>query len=107
MIRRNGFWVTAATLFTLANAVAAGFYIALGESMHGTGHGALMLVGAAVAWWLVARTERQQQTSLSPADDRLERLQQSMDAIAVEVERIGEGQRFSAKLEAAKVEERR
>lgn len=32
------------------------------------------------------------------ADDRLERLQQSVDAIAIEVERIAEAQRFSAKL---------
>jgi hypothetical protein len=31
-------------------------------------------------------------------DDRLEHLQQSVDAIAVEVERIAEAQRFSAKL---------
>lgn len=31
-------------------------------------------------------------------DDRLEHLQQSVDAIAIEVERIAEAQRFSAKL---------
>jgi hypothetical protein len=31
-------------------------------------------------------------------DDRFAQLQQSVDAIAVEVERIAEGQRFSAKL---------
>jgi hypothetical protein len=31
-------------------------------------------------------------------DQRLERLQQSVDAIAIEVERIAEAQRFSAKL---------
>ncbi len=31
-------------------------------------------------------------------NDRLERLQQSVDAIAIEVERIAEAQRFSAKL---------
>lgn len=31
-------------------------------------------------------------------DERLDRLQQSLDAIAVEVERVGEGQRFVAKL---------
>lgn len=31
-------------------------------------------------------------------DERLERLQQSVDAIAIEVERIAEAQRFSAKL---------
>jgi hypothetical protein len=31
-------------------------------------------------------------------DERLEHLQQSIDAIAIEVERIAEAQRFSAKL---------
>jgi len=31
-------------------------------------------------------------------DERLEHLQQSVDAIAIEVERIAEAQRFSAKL---------
>jgi hypothetical protein len=37
-------------------------------------------------------------------DDRLEHLQQSVDAIAVEVERIAEAQRFSAKLLAGRPE---
>ena len=31
-------------------------------------------------------------------EERLERLQQSVDAIAIEVERVAEAQRFSAKL---------
>jgi hypothetical protein len=39
-------------------------------------------------------------------DDRLEQLQLSIDAIAVEVERIAEAQRFSAKLLAERGEER-
>ena len=38
-------------------------------------------------------------------DDRLEHLQQSVDAIAVEVERIAEAQRFSAKLLAERTGE--
>jgi hypothetical protein len=37
-------------------------------------------------------------------DERLEHLQQSVDAIAVEVERIAEAQRFSAKLLAERSE---
>jgi hypothetical protein len=39
-------------------------------------------------------------------DDRLEQLQLSVDAIAVEVERIAEAQRFSAKLLAERGEDR-
>lgn len=37
-------------------------------------------------------------TSPSLADARLSRLEQAVDAIAVEVERISEGQRFTTKL---------
>jgi len=36
--------------------------------------------------------------------DRLERMEQAIDAIAVEVERIAEGQRFASKLLAARDE---
>ena len=36
-------------------------------------------------------------------DERLEHLQQSVDAIAIEVERIAEAQRFSAKLLSERV----
>ena len=38
---------------------------------------------------------------------RLEQLQQSVDAIALEVERIGEAQRFNAKLQAEQNESAR
>jgi hypothetical protein len=37
-------------------------------------------------------------------DERLEHLQQSVDAIAIEVERIAEAQRFSAKLLSERAE---
>jgi len=51
---------------------------------------------AVLAFRAMARTRR-----LPPParhDDRLEHLQQSVDAIAIEVERIAEGQRFTTKL---------
>jgi peptidoglycan hydrolase CwlO-like protein len=57
---------------------------------------------AVIALRAVVRTRR-----LPPPaqqDDRLEHLQQSVDAIAVEVERIAEAQRFSAKLLAGRSE---
>jgi hypothetical protein len=37
------------------------------------------------------------------ADDRLTRLEQAVDAIAVEMERVGEGQRFLTKILAERV----
>ena len=45
------------------------------------------------------RTVRREERSSAPlADARLSRLEQAVDAIAVEVERISEGQRFTTKL---------
>lgn len=51
---------------------------------------------AVLAFRAMARTRR-----LPPPaqhEDRLEHLQQSVDAIAIEVERIAEGQRFTTRL---------
>jgi hypothetical protein len=39
-------------------------------------------------------------------DDRLQRLEQAVDSIAIEVERISEGQRFLTRLQSGQVEER-
>ena len=59
-------------------------------------------VGFAVAW--LRTRERAIRAELTrgrvpqDSDGRFEQLQQSVDAIAVEVERISEGQRFATKL---------
>jgi hypothetical protein len=57
--------------------------------------GSLAIIGVATAYAVrgLKRVSR-----IPPSDERLEHLQQSVDAIAVEVERIAEAQRFSAKL---------
>lgn len=53
---------------------------------------------AAFAWakWLHYR--RNQDTSPHELTQRLERIEQAIDTVAVEVERLGEGQRFTVKL---------
>ena len=53
--------------------------------------------------WLSYRERRERQAAVSPAVAdailaRLERLEQAVDSIAVEVERVGEGQRFATRL---------
>ena len=61
----------------------------------------VLCVGALAAITITSlRFLRRPQAQAFPLadDDRLERLQQSVDAIAIEVERIAEAQRFSAKL---------
>ena len=106
MTRRDGFWMAAGAIFALVNAGGGGYAVAVGESMHAAIHGALPMVGIGVAWWMASKNARRDVPILTPADDRLERLQQSMDAIALEVERIGEAERFRAKLESSKAESR-
>jgi hypothetical protein len=51
------------------------------------------------ARWAWHKTKPEPQAPRAQIDDaRFERLEQSVDAIAVEIERISEAQRFSAKL---------
>jgi predicted transposase YdaD len=59
--------------------------------------GSLTTIGV-VAFKVLARGSNRGELEERLADGRLEQLQQSVDAIAVEVERIAEAQRFSAKL---------
>jgi len=58
---------------------------------------------------VTAIVSRNRQPALSPQHDRTEerlaRIEQAVDAIAVEVERISEGQRFTTKLLAEKSRE--
>ncbi|MEP7064917.1 MAG: hypothetical protein ABI889_02680 [Gemmatimonadota bacterium] len=68
--------------------------------------GALSVIFVAGRWGL-AMAKRHTQLPPPYSDTRLEQLQQSVDAIAIEVERIAEAQRFSAKLLAGREAEPR
>ena len=100
MTRRMKIWLTVATLFTLVNVAGGVMAARLSEGMHTGLHVVLAVVGA---WWMgriMARSKAQPDAVASalPHDAPLEQLQQSVDAIALEVERIGEAQRYTAKL---------
>ena len=60
----------------------------------------IVAIGMPLAKALARRMERgPSQTSLPPdVTARLERMEQAVDSIAIEVERISEGQRFTTKL---------
>jgi len=68
-----------------------------------------MLGGIAIVGKLVwAYVDRQKHKGISPKsitllDARMERIEHAVDAIAVEVERISEGQRFTTKLLSERV----
>src|ERR1700694_5992725 len=65
--------------------------------------GSLAAIGV-VTTHAIRRATRQELPSMQQADARLEQLQQSVDSIALEVERIAEAQRFSAKLLAERAD---
>jgi hypothetical protein len=118
MSRRSKLWRVGAALFALINVAGAGYAIAVGETMHAAAHGVLLVlgIGAYLLWKAVstwaAKSSGQQvsQPSVRPLpgedltpklpDERVDYLQRSVDAIALEVERIGETQRFNERLRA-------
>ena len=106
MTQRRKPWLVAAVLFTLVNAVAGGFALAEGGALHYGAHFALMLVGTYAVWRLALRSESGSAPSLPVTDDRLEQLQQSVDVVAIEIERLGEAQRFNAKQHSERVDAR-
>ena len=103
MTRRSKLWRVAAALFVLINVAGAGYAATMGEPLHAGIHVAL-LVGAYLGWRLGPWARRQTPAPAQLPDARLEYLQQSVDAVALEVERIGEAQRFSDKLRAERGE---
>ncbi|MES2180267.1 MAG: hypothetical protein V4550_20605 [Gemmatimonadota bacterium] len=60
----------------------------------------IIAIGYPLARAIASRLERQPVGSGVPSDValRLERMEQAIDTIAVEIERISEGQRFTTKL---------
>lgn len=99
-------WLLATIVFTLVNAVGGGYAAALGEQLHAGVHVGLMFLGSYFIWRLGTRPERDG-SSEPLAASRLEQLQQSVDVVAIEVERLGEAQRFNAKQQAERSEIRR
>jgi hypothetical protein len=102
MTRRHTVWLVVAVLFTLVN-VGGGIYAALqGELLHTLVHAGLLLVGATVVRRLAPGRDARPLAHGSPLarelTERLTQLEQSVDAVAIEVERIGEGQRFMTRL---------
>ena len=65
--------------------------------------GAVVLISGVAKWMFFRRTPKVVRSDKE--DERLRRIEEAVDAIAVEVERISEGQRFTTKLLAERVPE--
>lgn len=85
-------WIPVAWFLSGVNLVSVWFAAQPAEPLHATIHALLAVLLAVGALRLSARQE-------GPTDTRrLDQLQQSVDTIAVEIERISEGQRFVTKM---------
>lgn len=98
MIRHPRVWLGAAAIFSAVNLLGAGYAVALREGPHAALHAALLLPGLVAMWALRGGARRTPHAATPPVDERIEYLQQSVDAVALEVERLGEKQRFDEKL---------
>jgi hypothetical protein len=102
MTRRGKIWSWAAGLYAFINVAGLFYAWAMDEEMHAMLHLFLILLGVAgyIGWRLARRGVPQEipQAQLAAEQQRLEYLQQSVDAMALELERVGEAQRFADKL---------
>jgi hypothetical protein len=115
MKRRFTLGLVLAALFTIVNIGAAVYAGTMGEMRHAGLHVVLALMGAYGTWLVAARRRGDGAAGGIPAmagapselSARLDDLERSIDAIAVEVERVGEGQRFVTRLFTESRERRR
>jgi hypothetical protein len=105
-MKRRKLWLIGAWIFTLINVGGGGFALAAGEVPHTAVHAVLAVVGVYLVVRLSRRSPHEDVAAVTAIDDRLDQIQQSVDAVALEVERIGEAQRFAAKLAAKRSESR-
>ena len=104
MTRRYRIWRLIVALFSVLNVGGAVFALMSGEPLHAAVHVALLIV-TYVVWTLMDRSRGLDLPQGQPVDERLEHLQQSLDAIAIDVERIGEAQRYATKVLAERARE--
>jgi hypothetical protein len=91
-------WIPIAWILSLVNLGAVWFAAQPAEPWHATAHALLAVLLGLGAQRLMARRRALSRTDAVVGDDRAKRLEQAIDAIAIEVERVGEGQRFVTKL---------
>jgi hypothetical protein len=106
MILSSKLWRWAAGLYAFINVAGLIYAAAEEEEMHAMLHLFLLLLGVAafVGWWIARRSSRETPSQPQLPEARIEYLQQSVDAMALELERIGEAQRFNDKLRAERGE---
>jgi hypothetical protein len=92
-------WIPISWLLSIANVGAVWFAALPGETWHATAHALAAVLFAVGAERLTARRRVSSGGGeLTIGDERMNRLEEAIESIALEVERVGEGQRFVTKL---------
>lgn len=91
-------WIPIAWLLSLGNVVSVWFAALPAEPAHATIHALLGVLFGVGAQRLMSRRVTSSRVTSGAGDDRMQHLEEAVDAIALEMERIGEGQRFVTKL---------
>ena len=105
---KTRFWNAVLVLLSAGNLVSVWFAARPGEPWHATIHAALALGFGLWAQGRMRLEQRRHPGLTDLADERLERLdriERAIDAVAIEVERIGEMERFASKILAARSSE--
>ena len=96
-------WRVIAAVFVFVNVAGAGYALAMREPMHAMTHALVLAVGY-IVWSMAPWQRRRTPTPAALPEARIDYLQQSVDAVALEVERLGEAQRYAEKLRAERGE---
>jgi hypothetical protein len=108
-MNRSRIWLVATGLYLVINVGGAIYALAEGEMMHAGLHIVLLVPGVFLLRHLAAKRDALRDSgthdferSAEPDEftDRLRGLEHSVEAVALEVERIGEGQRFMTRMYA-------
>jgi len=91
-------WIPTAWVLALINLGSVWFAARPGETWHATGHALFAVLFALGAQRLTARRRALLHPEPALGGDRIKGLEYAIDAIAVELERVGEGQRFVTKM---------
>jgi hypothetical protein len=99
---RSRLWRAVGAAFIAINLAGGLYAAATGELMHASVHAVLLVLGIAI--YSAVRARSREATALpDETTDRLKGLEQSVDKLAIGVERIGEAQRYQVKILDEKV----
>lgn len=103
MKKPSKLWRIAGLVFAVINVAGGAYAAALGEWMHAVVHVGLLSVGF-LAWEIFFGKREVEPDTVSIDESRLDSLQESVDSIALNVERVGEDQRYQEKVLKKRVE---